>query len=625
MGAVDPLALLQEALAAPGTSPLDEATRELDKTYRNEPVTFFAKAELARRQGDFMQASGFSANAIARIFAPGSVTQGTSISMSRLIGACLSLKLEHLNPRMMYLLQFGEVFERAGVFRSVEGQLASLVAPLFDPARQSQLGGYHLMATLGILGFTEHASDAWANRLFEEVLLPWLELSASQGRFDNALMAEHIALMNYVRRAESQEWFKKVTGRWVPGLAAAARARLAERGPGHAAWKPEPIRRIGILVHQASLLAHVVVMVETLAAVQRAGARNYEFTVFVGGGRYAPLEEKLRECNAKIVYLDKDNPESSLFERLQVLEAVLARDNFGAIFWVSYISMMAVAFPRRIAPLQGWWAMKYHACDIDEIDVHLAVENVVRRKSMEGIAWRTLGSASRDWCDPAKAPAAAEIRARYGADAIIAASLGREEKLDSPPFIDAVCELLRRHPKLVFLWTGRNQRPSIQSRFDAAGVADRAHFVGWVDTKAYAQAIDIFLDSFPFPCGFTLKEAMAAGKPAVLMRSPESLETGVPGAITPVIDGTGDATPDVRDRLRAIFSAERDFDLYLCASDSPDYIGRASRLVEDAAMRERVGTANRTFIDEFLSSPEDEARKFLDHLDELFETIPTVS
>jgi glycosyltransferase involved in cell wall biosynthesis len=262
---------------------------------------------------------------------------------------------------------------------------------------------------------------------------------------------------------------------------------------------------------------------------------------------------------------------------------------------------------------------------VAEIDAHLAMENVVTRKSMEGISWRTLGTASGDWLDPSKAAAAAAIRARYAPGSIIAASIGREEKLDSPQFLDAVCELLRRHPKMVFLWMGRVARRSIQSRFEAAGVADRTHFVGWVDTKAYAQAIDLFLDSFPFPCGFTIKEAMAAGKAVVMMRTAESLETGVPGAISPVVEGSGEVSAGDRERLRRAFSDTADFDLYFCARDDAEYVRMASALVESEALRTRAGEANREFIAGFLSSPDDEARKFLDNLDELFEDIPTVN
>src|SRR6185436_14508130 len=104
------------------------------------------------------------------------------------------------------------------------------------------------------------------------------------------------------------------------------------------------------------------------------------------------------------------------------------------------------------------------------------------------------------WLAPEKAPAAREVRASLGARGPVYGSFGREEKLNSPAFLDAVVAILRRVPGAVFLWTGRVQHPEIQKRFEAAGVAARCRFIGWVDTKLYAQVIDVFLDSFPFPC-----------------------------------------------------------------------------------------------------------------------------
>ena len=625
MSAPDPLALFQSALASPGTSPLDQAVVELEKAYPDQPVTLYANAELSRRRGDFAGALQNATAALPKIFRPEHVLENGRVSIPRLLHTCMSVAAPDLQQRLLYLLQYGELVEQTGGFSSYHDGLEALAAPWRDPVRRAKLGGVHLMAALGVLGFTERASPQWSDRVFEAVLLPWLLDSAAQGDFENALMAENFALAHYVKRAESQAWFKASTGRWIPQLAAAAREHAKRAGPRNAAWKREETRRVGLMVHNASVLAHVMVMIETLAAVRKAGARNYEFTVFVFGGRNAAMHEKLAACGAIVVYLDQGRPAAGLFERIVLLEQEVARRNMAMVMWVSHISMMAVAFPRRIAPLQAWWAMKYHACDVAEIDVHLAVENVVTRKSMEGVSWRTLGSASTQWLDPAKAKSAAGIRSRYPADALIAASIGREEKLDSPQFLEAVCELLRRHTKMVFLWTGRDARRSIQSRFETAGVADRTHFVGWVDTKAYAHAIDLFLDSFPFPCGFTLKEAMAAGKPVVMMRTPESLETGVPGAISPVLEGSGEVAPADRERLRRAFTATTDFDLYFCARDPAEYVRMASTLLESEALRTRAGEANREFIANFLSSPEDEARKFLDHLDELFETIPTVN
>ncbi len=115
---------------------------------------------------------------------------------------------------------------------------------------------------------------------------------------------------------------------------------------------------------------------------------------------------------------------------------------------------------------------------------------------------------------------------------------------------------------------------------------------------------------------------MAAGKAAVMYRSPESLETGVAGAITPLIEATASAGTDDVESLRHIFTRERDYDLYHCASSAADYVERASALVADSDLRSRSGAANREFMSRFLSSPDAEARKFLDHLDHWMGAMP---
>ena len=106
-------------------------------------------------------------------------------------------------------------------------------------------------------------------------------------------------------------------------------------------------------------------------------------------------------------------------------------------------------------------------------------------------------------------------------------------------------------------------------------------------------------------------------------RSDESLGTGVPGAIAPVIEGTANAAPEVRAELERIFTAAQPFDLYACAASADEYVEKASRLIEDPEMRARSGAANREFVRAFLSCPEAEARKFLDHLDAIFATSPS--
>lgn len=621
--AADPIDALQKALASPDAAQLESVVRGLDARHGAQPYTLYAKAELARRQGNLAQACGFSTTAVSALFNHSLASADGRLSIVAVIDACMAMPAARLHAGFPYFHQLGKLLEETGTLHGLAPALPQIAAGLANPARAQALASMHVATAFALLGFHDHCDAAWSERVMGEVALPWLGSVSERGDLEPAIAIENAIYSAYVKRQESQAWFKAATARWIPMLAEGARRHRPPEATRHRRWRREETRRVGFLVHNATMLAHIVVLVETLRAAREVGARNYEFTVFVFGGRHQGMHDAFTAAGARVRYLEDARPQAAFLDRLVALEEELRRDNFAAIFWVSLVTLMAIAFPRRIAPLQGWLAMKYHACDIAEIDVHLAIENVVLRKNMEGREWRTLGSAASSWVDPAQAGPARELRATFPAGAIVAASIGREEKLDSPAFLEAVCALLKNHPQLHFLWTGRVRRASIQGAFERAGVADRARFVGWVNTRLYAQAIDLFLDSFPFPCGFTLKEAMAAGKPVVMMNTPESLETGVPGAISPLIEHTAAAPAGVRERLCGIFTRSRDFDLYLCAASPAEYISMAARLISDPELRSHAGAANRAFIEGFLSSPHDEARKLLDHLDDLFTTLPT--
>jgi len=540
------------------------------------------------------------------------------------IAAILATAPAQLRSLFPVAQQVGAQLRRDGASRYPDGALGRTVAPLLAASTQPRLGATHVQLALSLLAFAPDSPEEWSQAVFEQLVLPWMDAAGAAGNFEVAFYLETLAYNVHVKRRESQEWFKQTAGRWMMPLAAHARAARGRFVPPHTHWKPEPTRRIAFFIHNATLLAHIQVLAETLEGVKQVGAPGYEFTVFALGGRNATLEARLAACGVRLRHLDEGGVQP-IHARLQRLQHILRDENFIACIWVSAVTLMAPAFAFRIAPLQVWWAMKYHACEVPEIDARLALENVVLRKRLEGHDWLTIGNASSRWIEPGREAEARALRADYPADRVVAACVGREEKLDSPDFLRAISTLLKRHPELLFLWTGRARRESIQSHFEREGVADRAVFVGWVDTKLYAQAVDLFLDSFPFPCGFSLKEAMAAGKAGVMFRSPESLETGVPGSLSPAKAGDEAVPAAAREVLREIFTDARDFDLYLCAETPDEYVELASRAISDASHRARAGAANRAYMERFCSSPEAEAAKLIDHFDALCATVPTRS
>jgi glycosyltransferase involved in cell wall biosynthesis len=116
----------------------------------------------------------------------------------------------------------------------------------------------------------------------------------------------------------------------------------------------------------------------------------------------------------------------------------------------------------------------------------------------------------------------------------------------------------------------------------------------------------VFLDSFPFPCGYTLYEAMAAGKPAVLYASAESAETGARSLIEPLLHDQSEACE--------IFRPDAAENLFLLAGDPAQYVSFAVRLGRDDEFRSLAGAAGRAFVERFMTDRSRFARIYGDHI-----------
>ena len=176
-----------------------------------------------------------------------------------------------------------------------------------------------------------------------------------------------------------------------------------------------------------------------------------------------------------------------------------------------------------------------------------------------------------------------------------------------------MCALLKQHLDICFLWTGREQLPSIQRQFDDAGISDRCFYIGWVNTKLYAQVIDVLLDCFPLGCGYTAYEAMAAGAATVFYASTESQESGVP-ALVHAIDSAGEDCAEEKSQLATVYANRT---RYFCADNTAHYQDMATRLIQDDALRQQSGEANRQFISLFYEDQKKMASGYARHFIEL--------
>jgi hypothetical protein len=465
---------------------------------------------------------------------------------------------------------------------------------------------------LGLAAFAKSAAFEWNCMLFERVVLPWLKRALAGGLYDAASVIEARILTRYIAQRETEAHFARVVGRWTDEARAAGRRigmSLAPLTPR----KPTAVPRVAFVAHMLSSLAHIRLMLDTLEG--HAALPRPLIKPFVYGFRCSWDKDTMQRVTGLGIEVNVSQSgagEISVGE-LQVLREYLSAHDIDAIVWISYVHLMPFAFALRLAPVQIWWAMKYHSLELPEIDGYLAFGAVAGgTRQIAGRLWRAGPIAAEDWFDPQLSGKAAQVRATFAKHELLYGCFGREEKLNSAGFLSCVIEVLKAVPNAGFLWTGRTRSPEIQAAFENAGLAERCHYIGWVNTRLYAQVIDAFLDSFPFPCGYTLYEALAAAKPAVLYASAEAAETGLRAFVEPVLDGTAGSADQAR--AQAIFRPPTGENLYLCAGDPASYVSYAVRLGRDPSFRTRAGAAGADFVRHFMSDRTRLGRIYGEHI-----------
>ena len=260
----------------------------------------------------------------------------------------------------------------------------------------------------------------------------------------------------------------------------------------------------------------------------------------------------------------------------------------------------------RVAPIQIWWSQKYHGLKFDHIDGYLTLGGFEPHREIQGRSWRCVpGLFGPEITLPADSSAMAEagrVRASLldGRFSKIAGVVGREEKLDNDDYWDCIAKILKQHPEMLFIWSGRSERRTIKQRIEARGLADRCRFVGWVNTKVYVNVVDIYLDSFPFPGGHTLIEAIMANKPVVSLVTKEARRIGIPIFAEPWLKNDGGAT--LRQyNFDPIFTGPGGEDLLPLVPDTRTYVARALALVDDEGFRARWIAASRQFVERYLT------------------------
>lgn len=461
------------------------------------------------------------------------------------------------------------------------------------------------------LNFRREESLTRLDALFEHLVLPLMVWALEHDHHALGLILEVLVYEEYVKRVENEEHFQACISRWTPAMVAAGR-RCRDGLP---ALPPRPPRTskqvIGVYLHNSSLLAHVQMLLSMLEGYTSLEHQPYAFHIYVGKRGVPAHEAPFRALGLPMTFLnEREDAEQGLLGRCLALHEAMNADGVDILLWISRADQAGFAFALGLAPKQVFWAMKYHGFFPPDCQLGLSSMIPESTRPLLGHTWNGVFYSKKDWFHPDRAEAASKVRGRYVTFDVVLATLGREEKIIQPEFLEAVAGILRANPQACFLWTGRAENPAIKAALETAGVAAQCFYIGWVDTALYAQVIDIFLDSFPFGCGYTLMEAMAAGK-AVVFKQPDNPNhlTNLCNMVAPL---TTSATPE-GERFREIMGA----DGLPMARDQDDYIAQAQHLIDDASARDALGQHLRRFVEEFAGDNRRSARQFVQHMESI--------
>ena len=502
----------------------------------------------------------------------------------------------------------------ANIAKSDDKALLTWLLPKFTQALAPLSPTDQRVAALALLERLEFRRSSGLERLeslFENLALPLMLWALENDHYSLGLILEVLVYEEYVKRVENEAHFQACISRWTPAMVAAGR-RCRERQPALPPRPPRTSKRvIGVYLHNSSLLAHVQMLLSMLNGYASLENPPYAFHIYVGKRGVPAHEAPFRELGLPMTFLnEREDQDQGLFGRCLTMRDAMNEDGVDILLWISRTDQAGFAFALGMAPKQVFWAMKYHGFVPPDCDLLLSSMVPETRRDVLGHTWRGVFYSKQDWFKPDRSVAATKLRAGYaGYDAVLA-TLGREEKILQPAFLATVVAILRAHPGACYLWTGRTEHPAVKAALEAGGVGARCFHIGWVDTALFAQVIDIFLDSFPFGCGYTLMEAMAAGKAVVFMQpaDPDHL-INLSSMVAPLATS---ATPE-GELFREIMGTGG----LPMARSAAEYTAEAGRLIGDAGARALLGDRLRRFVEEFAGDNARSARQFVQHLEAL--------
>jgi hypothetical protein len=279
-------------------------------------------------------------------------------------------------------------------------------------------------------------------------------------------------------------------------------------------------QRLAFVIHSGVLLGHTEVMLRVIAAWKTLNPSLEIFLISLKG-----MEPKLRQrlVHLRIPYAvaPESLPPSKIAQWSRKLISV---HQIHTAIWLSTPCWVSYFFGYGLAKKQVLWSLKFHAVHLGNSVTHIAMTRPTdhKRVRIHGNEWYTFSPPLSVPVNktPINTPALRKLEWR---NRLLFGTLAREEKFNSPRFLDAVLAIIKKCPTSHYLYTGRMPPAGLVNALEKHGVASQSSYIGWVDTNDFAQMLDVFLESFPFGCGVTGAQALAHGTKVISLWDEDTL------------------------------------------------------------------------------------------------------
>ena len=564
--------------------------------------------QLWRGSIDFQLEAVYRIRAMLAALSITTLLEGKTIALRKLVEKFLygqNLKIDMSN--------IGELLFNKGWYQNLSGyELGAIVDPnsiiksLDGEGDKDNRVIIRILALLDIFAFKVTQPEDWLFKVVNGIVLPMMRLSLDQQKYQMAFGLEEKLYSMYLKSNEIEEHYNSAIALWAPMMENAGRAFHCEL------TVPPDINnvpKVGFFIHFATTLAHIQLMCSALDGASTISPRHFLPVVYIFDGYNEELASNLDQIGVEVVWLRQEVPHL-FYPRARVLDKFIwlrermRQDQITACVWVSNTTHMSFAFSMRLAPVQIWWAMKFHPNCFNNVDGYITQGSFSGNKVRHfGREWHVIPPSflEEHLYDSSLSQQAMDLRSQFDKFDIVLGTLAREERIASPDFLNTIVKILENNPNVVWLYTGKEDHPMIQRYLDAENIGEQSRFIGWVDTKLYAQVIDIFIDTWPFCSGLCAVQAMAAGKPYVFYND-DTVYEGERGLmiklVVNVLRTYSDDNPTVT-KLKQIFEISGNDRLLLNAESSDEYIKMVNRLISDSIFRKNCGDAHKSYIDTF--------------------------